>query len=74
MKKIKLSIGCFLMFIGIILLSAGNIIALGVGLYDWSHDIKLSIAAWTSFVIWIKMLGVGFISLIIGGILAKEKK
>lgn len=71
MKEFKLLIGYILVIIGFFLLIAANITALGTGLYDWAFNTDLAMAAWGAFVLWLKMLGFGFASLIVGAILGE---
>lgn len=71
MRDFKLLIGYILVIIGFVSLAVANIAAIGTGLYDWAFNTTLALAAWNAFVLWAKMIGFGFGSLIIGVILGE---
>lgn len=71
MRDLKLMIGYILVIIGFFLIIAANITALGSGLYDWAFNADLAMAAWGAFVLWLKMIGTGVGSLIIGMVLGE---
>lgn len=65
--------GYILVIVGFFLLLFANLAALGTGLYDWAFNMDLAMAAWGAFVLWMKMIGAGLCSLIIGMILGDGK-
>ena len=73
MREFKLLVGYILVILGWALLVAANITAIGVGLYDWAFNTTLALAAWGAFVLWLKMLGGGLVSLFIGMILGEGR-
>lgn len=73
MKELKLMTGYILVIVGFFLMVFANLVALGTGLYDWAFNTTLALAAWNGFVVWLKMIGVGLCSLIVGMILGDGK-
>lgn len=71
MRDLKLMIGYILVIVGFASLVFANIASLGVGLYDWAFNMELSMAAWGAFVLWLKMIGFGIGSLVIGMVLGE---
>lgn len=61
---IKLGVFIFgLLGVGTLLLA--NFIGIGYFLYNWGViNAPIGLAAWTAFILWIKMLAVGFTSLV----------
>ncbi len=73
MRNFKLAVGHILVIIGFISLVAANLTAIGVGLYDWAFNMELALAAWGAFILWLKMMGFGFVSLAVGVFLGEGK-
>lgn len=73
MKNMFDGFGAILVMLGWALLVLANVTAIGVGLYDWAFNTTLAIAAWEAFVLWIKMMAGGFVSLVTGMILLNGK-
>jgi hypothetical protein len=73
MRDLKLAVGYILVILGWALLVGANITAIGVGLYDWAFNTTLALAAWGAFVLWLKMLGGGIVSLIVGLVLGEGR-
>ena len=53
-----------IIIIAILGLGGAQISAIGVTLYDWSHDLALSTSAWHGFIVWVKMMAIGVIAII----------
>lgn len=44
----------------------GNVISIGYFLYLWgAAEVAISLAAWSAFILWLKLIGVAFVSLIV---------
>ena len=69
MSKFIEYLGIFLVIVGALLLTVGQIGSIGYGLYLWAHGTELSMAAWIGFLTWAKCTIIGVVSLGIGAIL-----
>jgi hypothetical protein len=59
--------------IGLVVLGLANVVGIGYGLYLWgSVGNPLGVAAWTAFVLWLKMIAVGLV-LFITWLVASER-
>ena len=61
---IKDIITIVLMLLMVIGFGGAQISAIGVAIYDWAHDVELSMALWNGFVIWLKLMALGIISFV----------
>ena len=61
-----------LIFVGMILVVFAQITGLGVALYNWAHTMTIGPAAWSGFVMWLKMMGLGFPTLVMGFIIRES--
>jgi len=73
MHDIKLMVGYILVIIGFFLMAFANLVAIGTCLYEWAFNVDLAHAAWGSFVLWMKMMGGGVVSLIVGLVLGEGR-
>jgi hypothetical protein len=64
-------IGVTMALLGIILVGSAQFIGIGTVLYDWSHNLAFSMAAWNGFVRWIVLSLIGII-LTVAGLIIKE--
>lgn len=53
-----------LMLMMIVGFGGAQVSAIGVTIYDWAHDTSLSMALWNGFVIWAKLMAIGFVGFI----------
>lgn len=58
-------LGALGIVIGYILLAFGLIISVGYGIYEWQEH-PFNVAAWSGFVMYLKCLGGGIVSLVVG--------
>ena len=61
--------GIIIAFIGLVILVLAQLTGIGVWLYTWNTGVALNVSMWTGFVAWLKMMGIGSITFIIGMIL-----
>jgi hypothetical protein len=67
MKKALVILAVVLAFSAYILLGFGTVISIGYGLYSWAVvDVAFKVALWSAFVMWIKLIGAGLVSLVAG--------
>lgn len=67
MKKTLVILAVVLAFSAYVLLGFGTLISLGYGLYTWAIvDVAFKVALWSAFVLWIKLIGAGLVSLFAG--------
>ena len=64
-------VAAILMFAGIVLVAFAQITGLGVALYNWAHIMTIGPAAWSGFVVWMKMMALG-VPTLIAGLLTRE--
>ncbi len=61
------NMGTIILVIGILAMSFSTVISIGYGLYLWGGlGGILSSSIWTAFLLWLKILGGGFLSILIG--------
>jgi hypothetical protein len=66
MKKTLETIGSVILIAGIIIMALAFITSIGMGLYWWAHTMALPQAAWSGFMVWVKMIGIGFLLMVVG--------
>ena len=58
-------------YIGIALMAFGTITSIGYFLYNWGAlDLALGLSAWNAFVLWVQMIGGGFILFVLSIVFA----
>jgi hypothetical protein len=62
----KGTLSIILFYIGISLMILAPITSVGYTLYLWSHEVILSLALWTAFIMYIKIVFSGLISFGLG--------
>lgn len=65
------TLGKTILFIGIIAMGISTAASVGYGLYLWAHELTFALAAWTAFVLWLKMVIGGFVLVIVGAVMAE---
>ena len=70
LSNIKSLLGISLFVGGLIILAFATIGHIGYALYLWADNVVLATALWTAFKSWILFIIAGFVSVIIGKVLA----